>query len=511
VTSGQNTIDPRTPILVGQAQVAQHIDHLESAAGPIELMSQAVREAFADAGIQNPSVKNAGKNSATIDALRVVRSLSTRNTNPAREIARALGISANEYGLTPHGGNMPQYLVNSAALQIRDSGAQMIVLTGGESFRSRRRARAAKMTLPWMEAKEDEGGEAPTALGEDLVMNHEIELAHNIMLPIEIYPMFETALRYRDKRTVAEHQKYISELWSRFSDVAASNPHAWIQQSYTAETIRAPSQSNRMVGFPYTKLMNSNNDVDMAAALVMCSVERAEALGIERDKWIFLHAGTDCHEHNFVSHRYSFTDTPAIRIGGKRVLELAQKSIDEIAYLDLYSCFPSAVQLGAESLGVSLDRQLTCTGGLSFAGGPFNNYVMHAIATTMTKLREKPQETGLVWANGGYATKHAFGVYATTPHPQGFRHESPQKQVDSLPRRVVATAIEAQGSATVEAYSVMHDRDGAPEKVRASVLLADGRRAWATSTDTQLGQDMCLNEWVGKTVTLDATGDIKIG
>jgi acetyl-CoA C-acetyltransferase len=473
-------------------------------------MSQAVREAFTDAGIQVAGTKN----SAPIDALRVVRSLSTRNANPARDIATMLEMSANEYGLTPHGGNMPQYLVNCAALQIRDNGAQMIVLTGGESFRSRRRARAAQMTLPWMELKagrEGQEGQAPTALGEDLVMNHEIELAHNIMLPIEIYPMFETALRYRDKRTVAEHQKYISELWSRFSNVAATNPHAWIQQSYTAETIRTPSQSNRMIGFPYTKLMNSNNDVDMAAALVMCSVERAEALGITRDKWIFLHAGTDCHEHNFVSHRYSFTDTPAIRIGGQRVLELAQKSIDEIENLDLYSCFPSAVQLGAESLGVSLDRQLTCTGGLSFAGGPFNNYVMHAIATTMTKLREKPLETGLVWANGGYATKHAFGVYATTPNPQGFQHESPQNQVDSLPRRAVATAVEAQGSATVEAYSVMHDRDGTPEKVRAAVLLADGRRAWATSDNTQLGQEMCENEWVGKTISLDATGDIKIG
>ena len=510
MTSGQNKIDPRTPILVGQAQVSQHKVNLESAAGPIELMSQAVREAFTDAGIQVAGTKN----SAPIDALRVVRSLSTRNANPARDIATMLEMSANEYGLTPHGGNMPQYLVNCAALQIRDNGAQMIVLTGGESFRSRRRARAAQMTLPWMELKagrEGQEGQAPTALGEDLVMNHEIELAHNIMLPIEIYPMFETALRYRDKRTVAEHQKYISELWSRFSNVAATNPHAWIQQSYTAETIRTPSQSNRMIGFPYTKLMNSNNDVDMAAALVMCSVERAEALGITRDKWIFLHAGTDCHEHNFVSHRYSFTDTPAIRIGGQRVLELAQKSIDEIENLDLYSCFPSAVQLGAESLGVSLDRQLTCTGGLSFAGGPFNNYVMHAIATTMTKLREKPLETGLVWANGGYATKHAFGVYATTPNPQGFQHESPQNQVDSLPRRAVATAVEAQGSATVEAYSVMHDRDGTPEKVRAAVLLADGRRAWATSDNTQLGQEMCENEWVGKTISLDATGDIKIG
>ncbi|MCF8543830.1 MAG: acetyl-CoA acetyltransferase [Ilumatobacteraceae bacterium] len=506
MTSGQNKIDPRTPILVGQAQVAQHIDNLESAAGPIELMSQAVREAFADAGIQNTGTKNA----TTIDALRVVRSLSTRNTNPARDIASILEISANEYGLTPHGGNMPQYLVNCAALQIRDNGAQMIVLTGGESFRSRRRARAAQMTLPWMELKEGQELQAPTALGEDLVMNHEIELAHKIMLPIEIYPMFETALRYRDKRTVADHQKYISELWARFSDVAATNPHAWIQQKYTAEAIRTPTQDNRMIGFPYTKLMNSNNDVDMAAALVMCSVERAEALGIARDKWIFLHAGTDCHEHNFVSHRYSFTDTPAIRIGGQRVLALAEKSIDEIENLDLYSCFPSAVQLGAESLGVSLDRQLTCTGGLSFAGGPFNNYVMHAIATTMTTLREKPQETGLVWANGGYATKHAFGVYATTPPLHGFRHESPQSEVDSLPRREVATAIDAQGPATVEAYSVMHDRDGAAEKVRASVLLADGRRAWATSDNTQLGTDMCENEWVGKTVTLDETGAISV-
>ena len=506
MTSGQNKIDPRTPILVGQAQVAQHIDNLESAAGPIELMSQAVRKAFADAGIQNTGTKNA----TTIDALRVVRSLSTRNTNPARDIASMLEISANEYGLTPHGGNMPQYLVNSAALQIRDNGAQMIVLTGGESFRSRRRARAAQMTLPWMELKEGQELQAPTALGEDLVMNHEIELAHKIMLPIEIYPMFETALRYRDKRTVADHQKHISELWARFSDVAATNPHAWIQQKYTAEAIRTPTQDNRMIGFPYTKLMNSNNDVDMAAALVMCSVERAEALGIARDKWIFLHAGTDCHEHNFVSHRYSFTDTPAIRIGGQRVLALAEKSIDEIENLDLYSCFPSAVQLGAESLGVSLDRQLTCTGGLSFAGGPFNNYVMHAIATTMTTLREKPTETGLVWANGGYATKHAFGVYATTPPLHGFRHESPQSEVDSLPRREVATAIDAQGPATVEAYSVMHDRDGAAEKVRASVLLSDGRRAWATSDSAQLGQDMCENEWVGKTVTLDETGAISV-
>ena len=170
-----------------------------------------------------------------------------------------------------------------------------------------------------------------------------------------------------------------------------------------------------MIGLPYPKLMNSNNDVDQAAALLMCSVERARSLGIPEDRWVFPHAGADCHEHPFVSNRWSLADTPAIRAGGRTVLELAGVGMDDIEVVDLYSCFPSAVQLGAAALGLDLDRQLTRTGGLSFAGGPWNNYVMHAIATVMADLRDRPGAKGLVWANGGYVTKHSFGVYATEP------------------------------------------------------------------------------------------------
>ena len=150
-----------------------------------------------------------------------------------------------------------------------------------------------------------------------------------------------------------------------------------------------------MVGLPYTKYMNSNNDVDMAAALIMCSADAAGRLGIGADRWVFPHSGTDCHEHAFVSHRDTFARTPAIEIGGRRALALAGVGIDDIALIDLYSCFPSAVQLGATSLGLdpyAADRQLTRTGGLAFAGGPWNNYVMHAIATLMADLRERPGE-----------------------------------------------------------------------------------------------------------------------
>ena len=264
-----------------------------------------------------------------------------------------------------------------------------------------------------------------------------------------------------------------------------------------------------MVGLPYTKYMNSNNDVDMAAALIMCSAGKAESLGVPRDRWVFVHAGTDCHEHQFVSNRWSFAETPAIELGGRRALELAGCSIDDVALVDLYSCFPSAVQLGAQSLRLSLDRQLTRTGGLSFAGGPWNNYVMHAIATIVGELRGLPGERGLVWANGGYATKHSFGIYSTEPPFGGFRSDHPQEEIDALPHRELAKPADAAGPATIEAYTVMHSREGVPDTCIAACLLADGRRAWATSTEPGLAEAMCDGEWVGTRVTLTEEGALR--
>lgn len=493
------TLDPRTPILVGQGQVLQRTDDLSAALDPIHLMAQAVTRAVSDANLtQIP----------TPDAMFAIRSLSSKHSNPAQGVADLLKISPRRCGITPHGGNMPQALVNLAAREIQDGRLDVVMLVGGEATRTRNRARRNDVTLDWPAL--DNSVSTPELIGEDLALNHEIELERKIMMPIQIYPMFETALRAAGNRSVRDHQHRIGELWSRFSAVAATNPFAWTQREYSASEIITSNQDNRTIGFPYTKLMNSNNDVDMAAALIICSVERARALGIPQDKWIFPHSGTDCHEHNYISHRDTFADTPAVRIGGALALQLAKKSIDEISIIDLYSCFPSAVQLGAQSLGISITQQLTCTGGLSFAGGPWNNYVMHAIATTMIELRGRPNETALVWANGGYATKHSFGVYATTPPKDGFRHDSPQSQIDLLPRRDVANSIQAKGSATIESYSVMHNRDGSPETVCASALLADGRRAWATSSDTNLAEAMTHDEWVGKLAMLDGHGTLHV-
>ena len=41
------------------------------------------------------------------------------------------------------------------------------------------------------------------------------------------------------------------------------------------------------------------------------------------------------------------------------------------------------------------ERDLTVTGGMTFAGGPWNNYVTHGVATMVGVLREDPGDLGL--------------------------------------------------------------------------------------------------------------------
>ncbi len=488
------TIDPRTPVLIGTGQVVQRAEGLDDARDPVAMMVEAITLAASDAGLS--SVPNP-------DAIRVVSLLSWKYGNPAHFIAEDLGLTPRELGLSAMGGNTPQTLVNAASRQILAGDLDLVILTGGETTRTRARYNKAGLTPDWRTTDI-----APVLVSEDLTMNMPEELARKIMMPIQIYPLFETALRAQSGRSVADHQVHISELYARFSAVAATNPYAWSKKQYTAEEIRTTSDTNRMIGFPYPKLMNSNNDVDMSAALILCSAEKATALGVPRDRWIFPQSGSDAHEHAFISHRNHFYDTPAIELAGRRVLELAGLSINDIDLIDLYSCFPSAVQLGAKSLGLDINAQLTRTGGLQFGGGPWNNYVMHAIATVTNELRSGVGATGLVWANGGYTTKHAFGVYATTPPKNGFAYDYPQDQIDALPRRSLASPADAAGEMTIEGYSVMHDREGNPERSIASCILADGRRAWADTTDVGIGRDMCINEWVGRTVRADESGTL---
>jgi acetyl-CoA C-acetyltransferase len=490
-------IDPRTPVLVGVGQLSQRVDRGEPALEPADLMAEAARRAGADAGADVL---------AAVDTVRVVSLLSWRYEDPGLLVAQRLGLgNVRSTGLTTMGGNSPQTLVNKTALDILAGKVGVALLSGAEAWRTRMSSRNAGGKPDWTV---QEGVPHTEVLGDELQMNMPEEASLGLVMPVQLYPIFDNALRFEQGLGMDAHRDRLAQLWAGFAEVAESNPHAWIQEGATAEEIRNPSADNRMIGFPYTKLMNSNNAVEQGAALLLCSAERAAALGVPRDRWVFPLAGSDAHEHAFMSQRDELSASPAIGIAGRAVLDLAHTSVGDVQHLDLYSCFPVAPLMCAQELGIDTGRQLTVTGGLTFAGGPWNNYVMHSIATMVDVLRADPGSKALVWANGGYLTKHAFGVYSTEPNG-GFRHAYPQDEIDATPSRELAADF--AGTAEIESWTVMHGKDNEPLNAIAALRLDDGRRAWGVTDDTSVAAGLLDGqEWIGQKANRTAEGQLSL-
>lgn len=493
-------LDPRTPVIVGAGQVNQRDGNLE----PTDLLAEAARLALTDAG------GDAGRLGSAVDSIRVVSLLSWRYRDPGALVAAGLGISPRETAYTQPGGNTPQSLINRTSAEIARGELGAAIIGGAECWRTRMSFRSAGEKPEW--TVQDESVPEATVIGDDFVMMHPAELSRGIAMPVQVYPMLEQAVRARAGRSIDDHLVFISELWARFSEVGATNPNAWSRTAYTAEQIRTPGPDNRWIGFPYPKLMNSNNNVEQSAALVLCSAEVAEAAGVPRDRWVFPRSGADAHDTYALSHRSDLHSSPGIRSCGTQVLSHEGVTADDIAHVDLYSCFPSAVEIAASELGFPLDdrsRALTVTGGLTFAGGPWNNYVTHAVATMVDVLRNDPGSLGLCSANGGFITKHAVGLYSTEPSGAGFAALDAQPDADAAtaPREV---AEDYEGAARVEAWTVMHDRAGEPETGFAAVLLDDGRRAWGRTGDGDTMKVMLAEDITNRPARLDTDGTLRL-
>lgn len=490
-------VDPRTPVIIGVGQFLNRVDQGADPLEPTTLMVQAIRAAETDAGASGAT--------AAADVIGVVGVVSWRYRDPGRLVAAGLGAEDAATWYPSMGGNSPQMLVNRMAADIAAGRMDLGVVVGGEAYRSRVAAKKADRTLDWTRQADDV--EADWHEGESFVLGHAAEMARGLFLPTQSYPLFENALRHAAGRTLDEHLAVVGEMWAGFSRVARDNPYAWRREAYTAAEITTPTEDNRMVGFPYTKRMVSNPDVDMAAGCIICSVERAQALGVPEDRWVFPLSGTDGKDR-VMSERLDFTSSAAIGVAGNRALALAGADIDDVAHLDVYSCFPSAVQLALGELGIGMDRQLTVYGGLCFAGGPWNNPVSHAIASMVGVLREDPGSVGLVTANGGNVEKHAFGVYSTVPPTGGFRHERPQDEIDAVGSREVSEAF--AGPVAIEAWTVMHERDGSMSRGHAACLTADGVRVWGVTTDGDTMKRFETDDLVGVAATVDADGELRL-
>jgi acetyl-CoA C-acetyltransferase len=497
-------IDPRTPVLVGEGQLLRHptpADDLAALDEPVDMMAEALHLAAAG---RDALLKRA-------DAIFTVELLSWRYANAAQLLADRLGAAPRRLARSAVGGNSPQLLVNEAAGAIQRGELDVALIAGAEAVYTRLLVRKTQTHLPW--STPDLEATAPEVIGTDQPGVSDAEMARSLMLPVQVYPIFENALRAAAGRSSADHLQFISRLWARFSEVAATNPYAWSAVARTAAEIATVTADNRMIGYPYPKLLNANIQTDQAAALIVCSAEAAGAAGVPEDDWVFVHAGAAAHDHWFVSERWSLAESPAIKRAGAAALGLASVGPDDLDYVDLYSCFPSAVEMGAHALGLRLDerdRPLTVTGGLAYAGGPGNNYVTHSIATLAGRLRADPGAVGLVTALGWYTTKHAVGVYASTPPSGGFHQAGPeiQAEVDALPRRVAVA--DHEGPVTIESFTVMHERDNSPALGIVACLLPGGERAWGNTTDSDTLAELMSTDVIGAAATLHTGGGISV-
>lgn len=452
----------RTPVLIGAGQFTYRGDPAVSPS-PTALLKIAAERAAMDAGLGAADL-------ADIDSLAVVgftvdapgsRRVLPHSVNPPASVSKALGAGPRWAVYSHMGGNTPQYLINHVAERIARGETDLALIVGCEFLGSamKRLARG----LPFDDWNEDGDAAPPERIGDPRPGVTPYEAAHGLDRPINIYPLFENALRARDGRSIPDHQRRLGELFARFTEVAAGNPDAWFPVRRSAEELVTVSDKNRMVGFPYPKLLNAIMEVDQSAGVLMASEAKARALGVPAEKWVYLHGCADAADLWHPLERQDFHSSPAMRLTGRKALEMAGIGLDQVDLFDLYSCFPVAVEIGAEELGLSLDdpRGLTVTGGLPYAGGPGNNYVMHSVAVMMEKLRRRPGAFGLVTGNGWYLTKQSTGVYSTKPLDRPFEREDPtvlQREIDALPHPEIVERPE--GPAVVETYTVAHKREG---------------------------------------------------
>jgi acetyl-CoA C-acetyltransferase len=484
--------DDRQPIIVGTAQATWR--ERDTARTPVDALEEVARGALASAGTDL---------AATIDAMvqvpfimNQVPSLAPampRNVGGA--VARRLGIDAAVY-TADVGGNLPQQLVAEFAARLFRGEARAVLLGGVELLSTFLGAVRGGEGFPDWACGEDR---EPECIATTPTMTAPTEQAHGLFEPIRAYPLFEAALRHAHGRDRGSHARVLGSLISRMSEVAARHPQAWRREALSAEAVLSTDGGNRMICDPYTKVMNSLIAVDQSAAVILTTVGHARALGIDPERWVYLRGAASAHDSWFLSQRARLYESPALRGAVTHALQRAGLELAEIDCFDLYSCFPSAIQVAADAIGLGLDdpRGLTLTGGMSLFGGPGNNYSLHAIATLVDHLRDGHANTGLISANGGYLTKHAVGVYARHPAPGGWQPGDDAALQQGLDATVLPDlAEEGRGSFTVIAHTVSFDREGPKEGILLGEL-DNGARCVAVARDAATIDLLLAQDCVG--------------
>ncbi|MEM9465928.1 MAG: hypothetical protein AAGA90_11175 [Actinomycetota bacterium] len=476
-------VPPRTPVLVGRSQIVGPAPDVDEPLTVDRLMTDAAIAALDDAGIS----------ASELDLVGVVTGL-FRHPNIGQAVARSIGAPDAHTVLTTWGGNTPIAFVGDLGDRVASGEIDVALVLGGEVNATRDAVRRAGGHAP--HPTDDGDHDEPETWGAPLVMADPVDRDRGGDLPINTYAVFESALRAAAGQSLDTSRDEAARLWAGYAAAAAVNPDLATHEPMTAEEIRTPTATNRMVSWPYTKAMCANNRVDHAGALVLTCHEVADRLGVPADRRVYVHDLVTASDTDTFLTRRAIDEVPALD-AATADLRARWSPSDRITHVDLYGCFPSIVRYTAAGLGLDPERPLTVSGGLGFMGAPLNFAAGQSLIAIVRTLRDDPGSFGLVQGKGGHAAKHAFGVFSTVPPDTETRTRS---LPDAAPDRPRADA-DASGPATIDGITVEYGRDGAHRAV-AICRFDDGARLWATSDDPAVFEAATTRELVGESVTV---------
>jgi acetyl-CoA C-acetyltransferase len=455
-----------TPIIVGAGEITHRNKEPEAGLEPLELMARAMRAAEDDAGASLL---------ARLDSLDVVCEYSWPYTDAPTLLAERMGNMPTRRVYGESGGESPVRFIHEAALRISRGESQVAAITGAEALYTADAASKRGINLPWTQRDDN----VKLVRGTDLCDPVAVRLGAS--QPTSIYPFYENAALAHWGQTPRQAQQESAKLWSRFSEIAAANPHAWLQRSLTPTEVGTPGATNRLIAWPYTKYMVANPLVNMGAAVLLTSVGLARALGIREERWVYVWGGAAAREPRDYLLRDQFYRSHAQDQVLESVLAQVGGDADAFEMLELYSCFPVVPKMAYRTLGLPPDAQMTSTGGLSFFGAPLNNYMTHAAAGLVRALRRKPDKAALLYGQGEYVTKHHALVLGSTPSPVGLPQPEYCVQAAADARRgtVPGLLTTYSGNAALETFTVIYGRDGGVTHGIAIARTPGGERLMA--------------------------------
>jgi acetyl-CoA C-acetyltransferase len=471
---------------------SQHTVRDGNAPEPLISWEQRARESAAIAAATNVLPQ--------VDSLQVVYCQSWPYDDPVDRLAAALGAAPRDRLYSGIGGTTPQELVNRAAESMQRGEYELALICSAEALATVRAAKKSGERLPWSHRKSSPFPWEPP---------HPSEVAHEVFQAWETFPLWDTARRAKRRASLQDDAAEAATMMATMTAVASRNPHAWRPTAMDAVTVGTPNPDNRFVGWPYTKREVAVMDVDMSAALLLATREKADELGVDENRRLYLNGWAYAEDPASIAERDDMSRSTAMAVAGRHALHAAGVDLATIDHFDLYSCFPSSLRLACDALGLAVNdpRGLTITGGLPYAGGPASGYMTHAIACAFDTLAREPGHI-LVTGVGMHMAKHVAAVWSSTPGSPVCSTvrdlAAIQNEVDAeQPRRKVLTAY--SGPATVCAYTVAHGRDGAANQ-GLLVLDTDTGRALARVHDADLLADAESRELVGQSVMVSTDG-----